>query len=150
VSELRSSADKPTPDSFVSLEQYAGLLARLAKTATVIDPQPDAVVGITRSGLFPAVYLSHHLQLPMFTSAEAHTFPCPRLKYPLIVDTAAWTGKTARHIAARLTRRGVDTPAVLVMFARRDPLPDISKLHYLEQTSRIMHFWYEREECNES
>ncbi|MCH7471491.1 hypothetical protein IIA79_00865 [bacterium] len=128
----------------VSLEQYAELLEQMAVAARSLHPAPDAVVGIKRSGLFPAVYLSHKLELPLFTAGETGSFPFPRLKHPLLVDTAAWTGKSLRKVVARLESLGVERVAVLVMYARSDPRPKVRGLHYLELTDRIVHFWYEK------
>lgn len=114
----------PAERLVISVEEYALLLWRLAGAAQCLDPPPDSVVGVKRSGLFPAVFLSHQLELPLFTGAEAKSFPFPRLRLPLLTDTTAWTGESLRRIAARLEKCGAEA-RVLVMFARADPLPPL-------------------------
>lgn len=130
----------------VSPERYLSLLGELGDAVAQLTLHPDAVVGIKRSGLFPAVYLSHRFKLPMFTDGEAKVFPFPKFQHPIVVDTAVWSGKSARQAVQRLRKRGVERVPVLVMFAREDPLPEVDELHYLELTDRIMHFWYSEEE----
>lgn len=131
---------------YVSPERYLELLSELRIAAAALDPPPDSIVGIKRSGLFPAVYLSHQFKLPMLTDGEAKVFPCPKFSLPLVVDTAIWSGKTARRAVERLKRRGVEQVRVLAMFARDDPLPAVDGLHYLALTDRIIHFWYDEDE----
>ena len=135
----------PAERLVISVEEYAALLWRLVDSARLLNPLPDSVVGVKRSGLFPAVFLSHQLELPLFTGSEAKSFPFPRLRLPLLTDTTAWTGESLRRIAARLTKSGA-LPRVLVMFARADPLPPVDRLNYLETTMRIPRFWYEKPE----
>ena len=131
---------------YVSPERYLELLSELREAAAALDPFPDSIVGIKRSGLFPAVYLSHQFKLPMLTDGEAKVFPWPNFTAPLVVDTAIWSGKSARRVIERLRRRGVEQVSVLAMFAREDPLPEVDGLHYLALTDRIIHFWYDETE----
>jgi hypothetical protein len=128
---------------YITPGEYAALLRRLAQAARTLEPAPDAVIGVIRSGLFPAVYLSHQLKLPLFTSAEAQRFPYPRLKRPLIVDTTAWSGGALRNLLRQLCGTGAQ-PVPLVMFACAAPLPAVDGLHYLEASARIPRFWYEK------
>lgn len=132
---------------FVSAERYCATLRQLADSASTLPLTPDAVVGIKRSGLFPAVYLSHVFKLPMFTDGEAKAFPCPKLQFPLVVDTTVWTGKSLRRTLARLVRAGVPPGNLqaLAAWVRADPLPAVDGLQFLETTDRIMHFWYEED-----
>ncbi len=140
---LKEYAESDERYWYVSPERYLALLAELREAAPALDPPPDSVVGIKRSGLFPAVYLSHQLKLPMLTDGEAKVFPYPKFSRPLVVDTAIWSGKSARRVVERLRRRGVEQIRVLAMFAREDPRPEVDGLHYLELTDRIIHFWYD-------
>lgn len=128
---------------YITPGEYAALLRRLAQAARALEPAPDAVIGVIRSGLFPAVYLSHQLKLPLLTSAEAQRLPYPRLKHPLIVDTTAWSGGALRNLLRQLSGVGAQ-PVPLVMFARLDPQPAVDGLHYLEASARIPRFWYEK------
>jgi len=142
-----SGTAEPAPYWHVSAERYCAMLPRLAQLAAALPLKPDAVVGIKRSGLFPAVYLSHALKLPMLTDGEAKIFPYPKLQYPVVVDVTVWTGKSLRRTLARLRRAGVPAEHLqsLVAWVGADspPIPD---LHFLDTTDRIMHFWYEEEE----
>jgi adenine/guanine phosphoribosyltransferase-like PRPP-binding protein len=133
----------------VSAERFVELLEELRAAALQLNPRPDAVVGIKRSGLFPAVYLSQQLKLPMFTDYEAQQFPYPRLALPLVVDTVAWSGGSLRHTLRQLQQAGVQQAQVLVMFVRAEPAPTleayapmVGQLRYLYQASAIPRFWY--------
>jgi len=130
---------------FVSPERYHAALLSLGDLVAGLHPFPDCIVGIKRSGLFPAVYLSHRFKLPMFTDSEVKSLPMDRFSRPLIADTTVWSGKSARRTQGRLARCGVADPRVAAMFVRDDPFPEIDGLHYVELTDRIMHFWYDEE-----
>jgi orotate phosphoribosyltransferase-like protein len=134
--------DYSAEDCYVGVQRYVELLARLAAAASNITPRVDSVIGVIRSGLFPAAYLSHQFDWPLFTSADAKRLPLPRLMRPLIVDTTCWSGGTLRRLVNRLRRLGAQ-PEVLVMFARADPIPAVDRLNYLELSARIPRFWYE-------
>jgi hypothetical protein len=134
--------DYSAEDCYVGVQRYVELLARMSHAASNITPRVDCVVGAIRSGLFPAAYLSHQFDWPLFTSADAKRLPIPRLARPLIVDTTCWSGGTLRRLVHRLERLGAK-PEVLVMFARADPIPAVDRLNYLELSARIPRFWYE-------
>lgn len=136
-------ADGLGESRLVSPARYLALLDALTARARTLLPAADSVVGMKRSGLFPAVYLSEQLRLPMFSHTELAGYPYPRLAQPLIVDTTAWTGGSLRHTILRLERAGVCEVRVLVMFARRDPPPQVPGLHWLEEVSRIPRLWYD-------
>lgn len=118
------------------------LLQELLAAARALRPEPDSLVGMIRSGLIPAVYLSHQLHLPLFTSADARRLPYPRLHRPLLIDTTCWSGGKLRAVAAKLSRLGA-RPQQLVMFARATPLPAVDRLNYLYASAGIPRFWYE-------
>ncbi len=130
------------PDCHIGVVRYVELLVRLAHAASCIQPRVDSVIGVIRSGLFPATYLSHQFDWPLFTSADAKRLPLERLRHPLIVDTTIWSGGTMRRLYNRLTRLGAQ-PQVLAMFARAHPIPAVDRLNYLELSARIPRFWYE-------
>jgi hypothetical protein len=127
----------------VSPERFLALNELLLSRARALIPFPDSVVGMKRSGLFPAVFLSEQLRLPMLVNTELDSYPYPRLCRPLVVDTTAWTGSSLRRACARLERLGVTEVRVLVMFARRDPPPQLPGLEWLEQCTRIPRLWYD-------
>lgn len=62
--------------------------------------------------------------------------------HPLIVDTTAWNGSSLRRIINRLQTLGTTDIKVLVMFARKDPPPNVPGLKYLKQATKIPVFWY--------
>jgi hypothetical protein len=126
----------------IGVERYAQLLEELAVRARTLQPAPDSVVGLIRSGLMPAVYLSHQLHLPLFTSADVKRLPVPKLTRPLLVDTTCWSGGKLRMLAGKLERLGAQ-PQILVMFARAAPLPAVDGLNYLYTSAGIPRFWYE-------
>jgi hypothetical protein len=143
AAEAASTGEK-APPCHVDAVRFIALIEALVDAAGKLDPAPDSIVGIKRSGLFPAVVLSHKLALPFFTATEAKYFPYPRLQWPLIIDTVAWTGETIRRCQHRLDRAGVPVERlrVLVMFARREPVPPVPNLSWVETTQRIPLFWY--------
>lgn len=128
---------------FVSAERYLELLCGLRELAAALSPQPECVIGMKRSGLFPAVFLSHQLELAMLAESEIKSLPPGRFATALIVDTTAWKGVSLRRATARLNRRGITAVQVLAMFGRRDPPPDVPGLRYLESVESIPRFWYE-------
>lgn len=128
---------------YVSVAHYVELLSGLLDATRALEPAPDSVVGIIRSGLFPAVFLSQQLDLPMFPGNEIRGFPCPRLSRPLVVDTVVWSGATMRRALRRLEARGVEAPRALAMYARAEPFPAVAGLIYLDLVGGIPRFWYD-------
>lgn len=118
------------------------LLVKLALVGKSLDPPPDCVIGMKRSGLFPAVYLSHQLHIPMLVDSETKSFPAAKFKYPLIVDTTCWNGRSLRVVHNRLVKAGVNEVRSLVMYARSDPRPNIEGMMQLMQVTQIPRFWY--------
>lgn len=145
VDSTPASKHVRTPRRYVGIDEYAELLRRLAQRACAFQPRPDCVIGDKRSGLFPAVYISHQLELPIILGSELKNFPIQRLRTPLLVDTTAWNGRSLRRMIARLRRAGVRCYHPLVMFARAQPRPNVHGLHCLEHVPSIVHFWYEDE-----
>lgn len=147
--EHKSGGPFAAHEVHVSAARYVELLDELAAVVRELPDRPDAVIGIKRSGLFPAVYLSEVLKMPMFTDYEAQKFPWPRLRSPLVVDTVAWSGGSVRHALRQLSDAGADRAQVLVMFARCEPAPGleaysgmVDRIRYLHQAHCIPHFWY--------
>ena len=129
----------------VSAQDYTALLDRMARYADVMKPRPDCVVGVIRSGLFPAVYLSHQLKLPFFCASDVDNIPLDRLSRPLLCDTSCWSGATVRRLQGRLLARGCTSVPVLSMYVRNFPRPEVDELHFLEASDHIMQFWYDYE-----
>ena len=119
------------------------MLDGLLTVTLKLTPRPDSVVGIQRSGLFPAVFLSQQLDLPMFGGSEIASYPFPRLNTPLVVDTVAWSGGSMRRTIRKLQRLGVEGVQSLVMFARAEPFPDVPGLVILHKVRGIPRFWYD-------
>ncbi|MEZ5337549.1 MAG: phosphoribosyltransferase [bacterium] len=129
----------------VTAQAYTALLDRMARHADAMQPRPDCVVGVIRSGLFPAVYLSHQLKLPFFCASDVDNIPVDRLHCPLLCDTSCWSGATVRRLQGRLLARGCASVPVLAMYIRNFPRPDVDELHFLEASDHIMQFWYDYE-----
>lgn len=131
------------PAQLVSAEQYLELLAGLKDLALKLDPVPQCVIGMKRSGLFPAVFLSHQLELPMLVQSELKGLGHGLFDTAMLVDTTAWKGNSLRKAALKLERAGVTTVHIVAMFSRRDPPPNVPGLRYLELADSIPRFWYE-------
>ncbi len=101
----------------IPIDRYKELLAALHHSARQLKPAPDCVIGIKRSGLMPAVYISHQMKLPMLIDAETKSFPSHKFKVPLIVDTTSWNGASLRRIYIRLNYDLIEHVHFLVMFA---------------------------------
>ncbi|MCC7479398.1 phosphoribosyltransferase [bacterium] len=149
--QSQSNAPNAPLEIHISGPRYLELLDELARAAADLPLKPDAVIGIKRSGLFPAVYLSQVMHLPMFSDYEAQRFPWPRLSRPLIVDTVAWSGASIRRALRQLSAAGVPQAQVLVMYTRCEPAPGleecapmVDRIRYLYQAHCIPHFWYMR------
>jgi adenine/guanine phosphoribosyltransferase-like PRPP-binding protein len=131
------------PEEQVSAEQYLLLLDRLKELAAQLEPAPQCVIGMKRSGLFPAVYISHQLELPMLVHSELKGLKHGKFGTALLVDTTAWKGGSLRKAALKLERAGVETVHTAVMYARREPPPNIDGLRYLQRADSIPRVWYE-------
>jgi len=131
------------PAELIGPEQYMQLLQALLDAARGLDPAPQCVVGMKRSGLFPAVFLSHQLELPMLVQSELKGLKRGKFDCVLLVDTTAWKGNSLRKAALKLERAGCARIHTLVMYARRDPPPSAPGLHFLCQADSIPRFWYE-------
>jgi hypoxanthine phosphoribosyltransferase len=123
---------------WVGEAEYVQALRRLA--AQVAGAQAHCVVGIKRSGLFPAVFLSHALTLPMFACAEIDAIP-RELERVLLVDTVVRTGRSIEKPKRRLLRAG---HAVTVAVLYRENGSDYPADHFLESYPALVHFFYER------
>lgn len=129
----------------VSAEQFIELLDRMARYVDAMEPRPDCVVGVIRSGLFPAVYLSHQLKLPFFCASDIANIPAGGFRCPLVVDTSCWSGSTVRRLQTKLLETGCSRVPVFSMFIRNFPRPEVDELHFLEASDHIMRFWYDYE-----
>jgi len=131
---------KKTREQNVPVAEYMKLLAEMKER--LARETFDCIVGIRRSGLIVAVYLSYQLGLPFFTDGDIESIPAsfPRV---LLVDTCAWKGKTLRKAMLRLSKLGGKsvTPAVLYRSSFIDP--KIDGLIWLRETDLIKRFWYE-------
>lgn len=148
-SDRKSGGPFASLEVHVSAQRYIELLAELVEAVRELAERPDSIIGIKRSGLFPAVYLSEVLKLPMFTDYEAQKFPWPRLRSPLVVDTVAWSGGSIRHTLKQLSTTGAQRAQVMVFFSRCEPAPGleaygamVDRIRYLYQAHCIPHFWY--------
>jgi hypoxanthine phosphoribosyltransferase len=104
------------------------------------DVRADAVVGIKRSGYFPAVYLSHQLGVPMFADAEIDRVPAD-VRRVLLVDAVARSGRTMERVKRRLLRAEKQVvSAVLYKENSSEYVVD----HFLEVHTDLVHFFYER------
>ncbi|MEZ0228757.1 MAG: hypothetical protein ACAI25_09045 [Planctomycetota bacterium] len=119
------------PEFLSALERLRDLLK---------DVPADAVVGIKRSGYFPAVFLSHQLELPMFADVEADKIPedLPRV---LLVDSVARSGRTMERVKRRLLRAG---KSVVTAVLYKENSTDYAVDHFLEVHTDLVHFFYER------
>lgn len=79
------------------------------------------VTGPGRSGAIAAVYVSHKLGIPFIPYGQ--DIPA-KLQPVLVVDTASWTGRTARKAARRY-----NTPSWIAF--------------YKERPVEMVKFWYE-------
>jgi orotate phosphoribosyltransferase len=131
------------PAELISAEDYTALLAELKELAASLEPAPECVIGMKRSGLFPAVYLSHQLELPMLAESEIKSLGHGKFQVALLADTTAWKGGSLRKAALKLERAGVEVIHTVVMFSRREPPPDAPGLRYLRRADAVPRFWYE-------
>ena len=130
---------------FVDDREYIRLLERMGRYVHDSGIEVDCVIGVIRSGLFPAVYLSHQLKLPFFCSSDVNVIPPDRFSKPLIVDTSCWSGGSIRTLQAKLIKRGFANVQAIAMYIRNYPRPEVDNLHHLERCDHIMNFWYDIE-----
>lgn len=53
--------------TYINNREYKGLVSQLGRKIATSTWRPDYIVGITRGGLYPALLLSHYLEVPMQT-----------------------------------------------------------------------------------
>lgn len=53
--------------TYITYNEYAGLVQEICRQIQQDRWRPDYVVGITRGGLWPATMISHYLDIPMHT-----------------------------------------------------------------------------------
>ncbi len=123
---------------YVRGPEFLSALERLRDL--VKDVPADAVVGIKRSGFFPAVFLSHQLELPMFADGELDQIP-DTLRRVLLVDSVARSGRTMERVKRRLLRAG-KTVVTCVLY--KENSTDYAVDHFLETHTDLVHFFYER------
>ncbi len=61
--------------TYLSDEQFLGDVMTVARQIRECQWAPDFVVGIGRGGLVPAVYISHHLDVPMLSIDHSSQVP---------------------------------------------------------------------------
>ncbi len=123
---------------FVRGPEYLEAIERLAAR---IDPAAwDAVVGVKRSGLFPAVFVSHRHELPFFTDSEVATIP-EKYARVLVVDAVVNTGGTLERVRRRLLR-AKKTVGTAVLYKENGSLYPVDV--HLETATDLVHFFYER------
>ena len=114
-------SDPDAPELFY-LEYYEDFLAKaqlLSRQIIESDWQPDFIIGVGRGGLVPAVYISHHLDMPMLSidhSARVAGFADELLakiakmsaagSRLLIVDDINDSGSTIHYIRDVLVKTG--------------------------------------------
>lgn len=52
---------------YIKNKEYRGLVSKIGRKILTSNWEPDYVVGITRGGVYPALLLSHYLNIPMHT-----------------------------------------------------------------------------------
>ena len=82
---------------FIDWSTIEFLVDQLAMQIRKSDKQYDAIVGIQRGGLIPAVMLSHRLNLPMYVITPSSQLD-DGLQNLLFVDEIYDTGKTIDHL----------------------------------------------------
>jgi orotate phosphoribosyltransferase len=128
----------------VSPEEFLVALRGMLAAARELTPAPGTIVGIKRSGLMPAVYLSEKLKLPMLVDSELKRREAVPATPVLVVDTTYWTGKSLRKTVARLRRLGIADGDIctLVAYQRRDAQPKLENHRALALVDTIPVFWY--------
>lgn len=115
--------------------------------------QIDAVVGVSRGGLVPAVLFSQHLDVPLLTvdysarkEQDVYTQIPPidnKYKHVLIVDDIADRGYTLRHICDLFTSRGHHVNDFALIYKPESIHKPTFYAYKLEPNSGWVHFPYE-------
>jgi hypoxanthine phosphoribosyltransferase len=123
---------------YVREPEYHDALRRLA--AALEPARWDAVVGLKRSGLFPAVFLSHQLRLAMYADSEVESLPA-KFERVLLVDAVVNTGKSIAKVKRALLSAG-KTVTTAVLYKENDSAYAVDV--FLERYPALVHFFYER------
>jgi len=122
---------------YISISKYMSDLKKLGDM--VRKERPHCVVGIKRSGLFPAVFISHALGIPMFINTEVKSIPV-KYKRILFVDTTIDTGKTLRGAMSRLLDGDHKIFTAVLYRSQRAPEVDFC----IATVNAICTFFYEK------
>jgi hypoxanthine phosphoribosyltransferase len=79
---------------YIDQKKFTSLLLKLVRDIKLSNWKPDYIVGITRGGLTPSVYLSHWLNVPMHTLNISLRDNCFAESNDLILEDAISTNKT--------------------------------------------------------
>lgn len=147
---------------FYSFDNFTRDMNKIIHDIKVIGDTYNYIVGVARGGLIPAVYLSHHLNIPM-RSVSWSTFHPDQMrehaldiaddiengKRILLVDDILDSGQTMKELMTdwSITRDNLDI-AVLIYNTDQSIIPDfygtsISR----EENPYWVDFWWEKEDA---
>lgn len=82
---------------YISWKQMKGYVAEIARQIAVVDDwRPDLIIGITRGGAFPAVMLSHFLEVKMI-GLDAAFRDTGSSKWTMGPESNAWAAEDAMN-----------------------------------------------------
>ena len=129
----------------VNWQQYSQLMAGIKPHLV----EYDAIIGLSRGGLVPAVELSHHLGIPMYIAdishpdsngdnTDQHCDIIPAIKETnlLIVDDILDSGWTIKSLIERMNIHHKYTFHIVSLFAKQQALDLLFKKH-----GRRIHEW---------
>ena len=112
----------------MNFRTYDDMSSVLAKKLSLIPPDVDLIVGISRSGLIPASILALHLNLPltdldgliagrMFGNGRTRVHPKQKTRVSdcrkaLVIDDSLWTGKTMVMVRQKIEEANISQEIV--------------------------------------
>lgn len=103
------------------------------------EKQFDSICTPKRSGLFPGVWASHKLHLPIFVPSELRKMTLERFTNVLVLDIVVWHGRTLRKVVNQLAPRQCFTACVW----RESSIGEADFILYKDVTG-ILDFFYDR------
>jgi len=124
------------------------------------DVNYDHVIGITRGGLVPAVYLSHSLDLPLsivsYSSPTGNGEGCNTIEFlndklipitvakkVILVDDICDTGETIKYVHQYLTDMGVEVHTASIFYREGSCFKPNMHLHVLSENDPWVKFDWE-------
>ena len=123
---------------YISWDKFGKMCSLLSDRLKTEPRRIDVVFGVPRGGLLLAVYLSHHLNVPLLQHVS---WGIDHIKgYILVVDDISDTGITLSNIKSRLDRAG---KKYIITTLHYKPQTIVKPDYYISETDKWIEYPWE-------